>query len=151
MCRNLKWDMGRNHACLATCFLSFCCSSCLTLCDPKDCSPPGKNTGVGSPGEGDHPSPGIEPRSPALAGQLFYCWATNSLLLSLPPFPRDRPAILASSPAQPLAPGTPLLPLWELPPEPSKNPCWWEQVPSPPFSKASYLLSCNKLSPNLVA
>ena len=82
MCRNLKWDMGRNHACLATCFLSFCCSSCLTLCDPKDCSPPGKNTGVGSPGEGDHPSPGIEPRSPALAGQLFtvepqtlYCWA----------------------------------------------------------------------------
>ena len=58
---------------------------------------------------------------------------------ALPPFPRDRPAVLASSPAQPLAPGTPLLPLWELPLEPSKNTCWWEQVPSPPFSKAFLL------------
>ena len=47
--------------------------SCLTLCNPMDCSPPGsfvhgdspgKNTGVGC-----HvllPNPGIEPRSPAL-------------------------------------------------------------------------------------
>ena len=61
---------------------------------------------------------------------------------TLPPFPRDRPTVLvlASSPAQPITPGTPLLPLWELSPEPSQNPCWWEQVPSPPFSKASSCL-----------
>ena len=49
--------------------------SCLTLCDPRDCSPPGlsvhgifpgKNTGVGCyfPPPGDHPHPGIEPNSP---------------------------------------------------------------------------------------
>ena len=51
--------------------------SCLTLCDPLDCSPPGssvhgilqaKNTGVSSyfPSPGDLPNPGIKPRSPTL-------------------------------------------------------------------------------------
>ena len=51
--------------------------SCLTLCDPMDCSLPGssvhgdspcKNTGVGCmPSSGlDLPNPGIEPRSPVL-------------------------------------------------------------------------------------
>ena len=51
--------------------------SCLTLCDPKDCSlpgssclwnSPGKNTGVGSHSlfQGNLPDPGIKPRSPAL-------------------------------------------------------------------------------------
>ena len=51
--------------------------SCLTLCDPMDCSPPGssvhgnspgKNTGVGchAPPPGDCPNPGIKPRSPTL-------------------------------------------------------------------------------------
>ena len=52
--------------------------SCLTLCNPKDCSPPGssihgdspgKNTGEGCharPPQGDLPNPGTEPRSPAL-------------------------------------------------------------------------------------
>ena len=50
--------------------------SCLTLCDPMNCSPPssfvhgdssGKNTGVvPGPPPGDLPNPGIKPRSPAL-------------------------------------------------------------------------------------
>ena len=52
--------------------------SCLTLCNPKECSPPGssvhgdspgKNTGEGClihPPQGDLPKPGTEPRSPAL-------------------------------------------------------------------------------------
>ena len=51
--------------------------SCLTLCDPIDCSPPdssihrdspGKNTGVGlpCPPPGDLPNPGIELESPPL-------------------------------------------------------------------------------------
>ena len=51
--------------------------SCLTLCDPMDCSPsdssvhgdsPGKNTGVGCHAllQGNLPNPGIEPRSPTL-------------------------------------------------------------------------------------
>ena len=47
--------------------------SCMTLCDPVDCSlcpwdSPGKNTGMGSqfPSPGDLPSPGIKPRFPIL-------------------------------------------------------------------------------------
>ena len=51
--------------------------SCLTLCNPMDCSPPGsfvhgdspgKNTGVGLPFPplGDLPKPGTDPRSPTL-------------------------------------------------------------------------------------
>ena len=50
--------------------------SCLSLCDPLDCSPPGssvhadspgKNTGVGAmPSCKDFPNSGVEPRSPAL-------------------------------------------------------------------------------------
>ena len=51
--------------------------SCLTLCNPMDCSPPGssvhgdspgKNTGVGCHAllQGNLSNPGIEPRSPAL-------------------------------------------------------------------------------------
>ena len=55
--------------------------SCLTLCDPVDCSPPGSSVhGVSQarilewgamPPSGDLPNPGIEPvsiMSPALAG-----------------------------------------------------------------------------------
>ena len=61
--------------------------SCLTLCNPMDCSPPGssvhgdspgKNSGVGCDGThlpwGDFPHPGIEPTSPmssALAVRFF--------------------------------------------------------------------------------
>ena len=52
--------------------------SCLTLCDPTDCSTPGSSVhGISQarilewlpfPSPGDLPDPGIEPRSPALAG-----------------------------------------------------------------------------------
>ena len=50
--------------------------SCLTLCDPTDCSPPGSSvhgilqaricTGLPCPSPGDLPDPGIEPASLAL-------------------------------------------------------------------------------------
>ena len=51
--------------------------SCLTLCDPTDCNPPGSSFNVFSQQEywsgllfpfpgGDLPDPGIEPLSPAL-------------------------------------------------------------------------------------
>ena len=50
--------------------------SSLTLCDPRDCSPPGSSVHgilqarilewVASPPPGDLPNPGIEPRYPAL-------------------------------------------------------------------------------------
>ena len=48
--------------------------SCLTLCDPVDCSPPGYTgfsrqeywSGLPFSSAGDLPDPGIEPRSPAL-------------------------------------------------------------------------------------
>ena len=61
---------------------AFCAQSCLTLCNPMDCSPPGplcpwvfpgKNTGVGLPfpSPGDLPNPEIEPMSPAFAGRFF--------------------------------------------------------------------------------
>ena len=52
------------------------CQSCLTLCDPMDCSLPGSSVhGISRqeywgvlpfPSPGDLPNPGIEPRSPAL-------------------------------------------------------------------------------------
>ena len=50
--------------------------SCLTLCDPMDCSPPGPSvhtilqariwSGLSFPPSGDLPDPGIKPRFPAL-------------------------------------------------------------------------------------
>ena len=58
--------------------------SCLTLCDPVDCSPPGSSVHgilqarilkwVAMPSFRDLPDPGIEPASPvspALAGRIF--------------------------------------------------------------------------------
>ena len=55
--------------------------SCLTLFDPVDCSPPGSSVHgilqartldwVAFPFSRDLPDPGIEPRSPALAGRFF--------------------------------------------------------------------------------
>ena len=58
--------------------------SCLTLCDPMGCSPPGSSVHgilqarilewVAVPSSGDLPDPGIEPMSlmsPALAGGFF--------------------------------------------------------------------------------
>ena len=58
--------------------------SCSTLCDPMPCSPPGtsvhrdspgQSTGVGChiPPPGNLPNAGIEPRSPALQEDFFYC------------------------------------------------------------------------------
>ena len=51
--------------------------SCLSLCEPIDCSPPGSSVSMGFsrqeywsglpfPSPGDLPNPGIEPRFPAL-------------------------------------------------------------------------------------
>ena len=69
--------------------------SCLTLCDPLDCSPPGssvhgnspsKNTGVGcySLLQGIFPDPGIELRRPALqANSLLFEWAGKPYLQGL--------------------------------------------------------------------
>ena len=60
--------------CKSTTMLCLVAQSRPTLCDPKECSPPGssvhedspgKNTGI-CPPPGDLPNPGIKPRSPAL-------------------------------------------------------------------------------------
>ena len=75
-----KGQVGGN-----TCYINLmCCAglgfitqSCLTFCDPMDCSPPGASVRGDSPGkhigmgchvllQGDLPNPGIEPRSPTL-------------------------------------------------------------------------------------
>ena len=55
--------------------------SVVSDCDPMDCSPPGSSAcgilqariqeWVPFPSPGDLPDPGIEPKSPALAGSLF--------------------------------------------------------------------------------
>ena len=63
--------------------------SCLTLCNPSDCSPPGSSVHgilqarilewIATPSSGDLPDPGIEPEtlmSSALAGRLFTTRAT---------------------------------------------------------------------------
>ena len=57
-----------------------CAQSCLTLCDPKDCSPPGfcvYTSGVSMlewaaiSSSKNCPNPGIKPVSPALEGGFF--------------------------------------------------------------------------------
>ena len=82
--------------------------SCLTVCDPMDCSPPGSSVheifsrqGYWSvlpfPSPGDLPNPGIEARSPALqADQLSHKGSPRILEWVAYPFsrgssrPRDR-------------------------------------------------------------
>ena len=75
-----------NTYCLLT-FSYVCAKSCLTLCDPKDCSPPGSSGHGDSPSKktsvGCHtllnpclPNPGIEPTSPT--------WQADSLLSEMP-------------------------------------------------------------------
>ena len=57
----------------------YCCAgSCLTLCSPVDCSPPGSSIRgtfqarrIPCLPPGDLPNPGIEPLSPVLAGKFF--------------------------------------------------------------------------------
>ena len=55
--------------------------SCLTLCDPMDCNPPGFSVHrilqqeywsvLPFPSPGDLPNPGIKPASPAFTGEFF--------------------------------------------------------------------------------
>ena len=59
----------------------FVAQSCLTLCDPMDCSPPHPLSmkfsrqeywsGLPFPSPGDLPYPGIKPGSPALQADFF--------------------------------------------------------------------------------
>ena len=76
------------HVCV--CVLLLVAQSCLTPCDPTDCSPPGPAghgilqagilEGVSCPPPGDRPDPGIEPASltsPASAGGIFTTSATR--------------------------------------------------------------------------
>ena len=66
------------------CAVGLVTQSCLTLCDPMDCSPSGSSvhgilqaglwSGLPLPSPGDLPDTGIKPRSltsPALAGRFF--------------------------------------------------------------------------------
>ena len=75
--RTSKMYTDMLHVCL-------CAQSCLTLCDPMDCTPPGSSVcGISQarywselpfPPPGDLPDPGIEPKSlasSALAGGFF--------------------------------------------------------------------------------
>ena len=65
-------------------YLTVCClvtKLCPTFCNPMDCSPPGSSVHgisqarflewVAFPPPGNLPNPGIEPESPALAGEFF--------------------------------------------------------------------------------
>ena len=55
--------------------------SCPTVCNPMDCSPPSSSvrgisqqeywSGLPFPSSEDLPDPGVEPKSPALAGEFF--------------------------------------------------------------------------------
>ena len=69
--------------------------SCLTLCKPLDCSPPGSSvhgilqteSGLPCPPPGDLPNPEMEPlslMSPALAGKFFTTSATWEASLDTP-------------------------------------------------------------------
>ena len=88
--KNMAWV--RQHACPVA-------QSCLTLCDPLDCGPPGssihgifpsKNTGNGNPFSppGDLPDPEIETVSP-----VFPALQVDSLLLSYQGSTKDYTAI----------------------------------------------------------
>ena len=70
--------------------------SCLTVCDPMDCSPPGSSVHVilqarilewfPFPSPGDLPDPGIKPlflASPALTGRFFTSWAAGEAPLCI--------------------------------------------------------------------
>ena len=72
--RLIESHVKQDHFVKPVCWIT---QSCLTLCNPMYCSPPGsfvhrdspgKNTGMGlpCPPPGDLPNPGIEPRSPRL-------------------------------------------------------------------------------------
>ena len=76
------------NACMCACVHAQLLQSCLTFCDPKDCSPPGSSVrrilqvkilewvaisfSRGSSQPRDLPNPGIEPGSPALQADSFF-------------------------------------------------------------------------------
>ena len=72
--QNFSWDS--NNRLVKAKSESEVAQSCVTLCDPVDCSPPGSSIhgilqagmldGSPFPSPGDLPDPGIEPRSPVL-------------------------------------------------------------------------------------
>ena len=78
---DVTYSMAIIVNCACSCSIA---KSCLTLCDPTDCSPPGSSVhgiprqeywnGLPCPPPEDLPHPGIELESPAVAGR--------SLLLS---------------------------------------------------------------------
>ena len=78
--------------------LIYCCylvtKSCLTLCDPMDCSPPGSSvhrisqaieywSGLLFPFPGDLPDPKIEPRISCIDRQILYHGGTREAVLQL--------------------------------------------------------------------
>ena len=80
----LDFLASRAHFLTTLCVCAKSLQSCLTLCDPMDCSPPGSSVhgifqqeywgGLPCPPPGDLPDPGIEPTSltsSALAGRFF--------------------------------------------------------------------------------
>ena len=84
--RRLPLSMCCDRKCVGVCSVA---QSCLTLCDPMDCSPPGSSVHeilqgrklewLPFPTPEDLPNPGIEPMSlasPAWAGRFFTTGAT---------------------------------------------------------------------------
>ena len=78
------WNTGAPRICSSVKVAQLC----LTLCNPMGClySPwnsPGQNTGLGKlfPSPVDLPNPGIEPKSPRIAGRFFTSWATKEASL----------------------------------------------------------------------
>ena len=80
--RNFEWTSNTNTV-AALCSAA---QSCLTLCDPVDCSLPGSFlngisqkehwSGLPFPPPGELLHAGNEPTLPALAGESFTCWVT---------------------------------------------------------------------------
>ena len=77
-CLKAAHSPGEDSACVCAKSLQ----SCLTLCDPMDCSPPGSSlsvefsrqeywSGLPFPPPGELPDPGVQASSPELAGGFF--------------------------------------------------------------------------------
>ena len=91
------WRVGSDLATEQQCQQSSAAQSCLTLCDPMNCSFPGssvhgisqarilewvaisfsRESGLPFPSLGDLSDPGIESTSPALAGRFFFFFLTT--------------------------------------------------------------------------
>ena len=92
---SLLWLFPSVCVCVCVCVCVLVARSCLTLCNPMDCSPPGSFVyrvfqarileGVAMLSSGDLPNPGIEPEclvSPALAGKFLPLGHLGSPFLS---------------------------------------------------------------------